>query len=128
MHVVTGPASQDVVIKFENYNSPKVVKFKNFNSPLYTCMLSLGPLRRMQFSNSRIILSDIHMHIVTAPASQDADIKFENFNSPIYTCMLSLGSLRRKQLSNSRILTLRYTHACCHCARFAGCSYQIQEL
>ncbi len=68
------------------------------------------------------------MHVVTAPASQDAVIKFENFNSPIYTCMLSLGPLRRKQLSNSRILTLRYTHACCLRARFAGCSYKIQEL
>ncbi len=113
MHVVFAPASQDAVIKFKNYNSP-----------IYTGVLSRRPLRgRMQLSNSRIItlqytqacchcahfgagcsyqirefqLSNIHMHVVTAPASQDAVIKLKNYNSPIYTCMLSLCPLRRMQ-------------------------------
>jgi hypothetical protein len=70
MRVVTAPISQDAVIKFKNYNSPiytcmrvdtgpalqdAVIKFESYNCPIYICVLSLGPFRRMQLSNSRII-------------------------------------------------------------------------
>jgi hypothetical protein len=83
MRVVTVPASQDAVIKLENSNSP-----------VYTCMLSLGPLRRMQLSNA-YTLSQVYSEI-SVVMSCTVDMYTIQYNSAFLRAIWTACRLRSK--------------------------------